>query len=401
MSEQNYWRIGVQMGLDQSFKRHYAIFGGIRDYAKERPQWRLVIDDWAARELPAKGAKLTPYQGIIGRLSANCGRRAKAAGVPMVNVHFNSKIRDVDSIFVDWKSCARLEVEHLMNRGFRRFGILYLKQDRFNALQAKVFRELTADASSEVTTLALDGSFHSSDKPVYSKWKRANKRIDEWMDTWCPPIGLTISDLDMARVVIEKCLLRGYRVPEDVAIIAGDNEEELCECADPSITSIEMPFEEMGYAAAERLDALMKLAYENAIDVDPEPVTKFIPPIHIVARHSTDFFAVDDELIRDALRYINMNHYRKIRISDIARELRVSRSKLISRFREKVGRTINSEIERLRIDRAQREIYGSSLSLEEISRRVGFTSKRSFNRTFKKLVGCTPREYRQQKLPSH
>jgi LacI family transcriptional regulator len=46
------------------------------------------------------------------------------------------------------------------------------------------------------------------------------------------------------------CRQQGWRVPHDVAIIAGMNEESLCEHPRPSLTSVELGYDRIGYEAA-------------------------------------------------------------------------------------------------------------------------------------------------------
>lgn len=48
----------------------------------------------------------------------------------------------------------------------------------------------------------------------------------------------------------------------------------------------------------------------------------------------------------------------------------------------------------IRIQNAEKLLLGSEMSVEEISGKLGFNSPSYFRRTFKKYVGKTPREYR-------
>ena len=77
------------------------------------------------------------------------------------------------------------------------------------------------------------------------------------MRDWQLPIGVSITDERAGRLVVQRCTRRGWRVPQDVAIVAGSNEEVLCENPRPSLTSIELGFDQIGYEAARLLDRLM------------------------------------------------------------------------------------------------------------------------------------------------
>ncbi len=57
--------------------------------------------------------------------------------------------------------------------------------------------------------------------------------------------------------MIEACNIADLKVPEEVAVIAVDNDELLCEMTSPSLSSITVNFEKIGFEAAALLDRLM------------------------------------------------------------------------------------------------------------------------------------------------
>ena len=65
---------------------------------------------------------------------------------------------------------------------------------------------------------------------------------------------------------------------------------------------------------------------------------------------------------------------------------------------EKFGETFYELLARLRVDEAKRllsEDAGNRFTVEDLADRVGYNSKSSLNRSFKRLTGCTPTEYRE------
>ncbi|MBI1373126.1 MAG: helix-turn-helix domain-containing protein [Phycisphaera sp.] len=406
-------RIAVMMDIDKPYKRHTETFTGIHKYAEERGGWRLIVDDWADRNLPARAGQASPYDGMIGRISKLGAERANRLGVPVVNVWLNSPAHDVPSVLFDTVACGRLRAEHLLARGFRNFGVLAHASDRSTLVQGEAFertvREAGCDNFSAVSLAEHEPTrmgIGELDLSEYQQWKRAMRDIDRWMDTWRLPIGLYLFEVAIARVLIEKCFDRGWRVPEDVAMVAGYNEEVQCEHPSPGITSLELPNERIGYEAARMLDELMNEAdkqkgrRKRSKPVAADPVKLLLPPVGIVARRSTDFFAVDDDLIRRALRYIDENLHRPLTIDMIADALEVSRRKLTGRFSEQMHHGIAAEIQRLRVERAKRELTATDQPIQQIARRAGFASARTFNDAFRAEVGCSPRAYRQQHAPT-
>ena len=71
------------------------------------------------------------------------------------------------------------------------------------------------------------------------------------------PVGVYAGHEVGGRLVVQAAHRRGWRIPEDVAIVAGKNQETLCERPRPSLTSVEIGYDRIGYAAAKLLARLM------------------------------------------------------------------------------------------------------------------------------------------------
>jgi len=68
----------------------------------------------------------------------------------------------------------------------------------------------------------------------------------------------------------------------------------------------------------------------------------------------------------------------------------------LRRFRKATGEAPLEYVQRLRIEQAKRLLSGSSQSLEQITRSVGYEDVSSFRRLFKQLAGLSPTVYRQR-----
>lgn len=69
---------------------------------------------------------------------------------------------------------------------------------------------------------------------------------------------------------------------------------------------------------------------------------------------------------------------------------------LASEFRRRFGSTVGEYVRRLRIEYACREISAcSEAPLAQIALTAGFSSQSHFSKTFKRLTGMTPLEYRR------
>ena len=82
-------------------------------------------------------------------------------------------------------------------------------------------------------------------------------------------------------------------------------------------------------------------------------------------------------------------------VGDLASAAGMSRSAFALRFKEVVGETPLDYLTRWRVYRATVLLREGDRKLSEIAKAVGYDSDASFNKTFKRIVGITPGEYRR------
>ncbi|MBD5129164.1 MAG: AraC family transcriptional regulator [Ruminococcaceae bacterium] len=102
------------------------------------------------------------------------------------------------------------------------------------------------------------------------------------------------------------------------------------------------------------------------------------------------------EVIRPALEYIAENYGDNITIDKLAETVHLSKSYFMSRFRQAAGVSAVEYITQYRIRAACSVLTESSKTVSEISFECGFRNLSNFNRAFKRLMGCTPNEYRKK-----
>lgn len=99
--------------------------------------------------------------------------------------------------------------------------------------------------------------------------------------------------------------------------------------------------------------------------------------------------------IDQVLAYIERNLTRTISRDDLARQAAFAPSYFSALFREATGTTIPEYINARRVHRAQELLRQPQTRVSSVCYAVGFRDLSNFNRVFKRLVGQTPREYRQ------
>jgi len=98
--------------------------------------------------------------------------------------------------------------------------------------------------------------------------------------------------------------------------------------------------------------------------------------------------------IRPALEYIEAHYDEPIALAEIARAAHLSVSRLAHLFKEQMGATLIDYVTGVRIERAKELLLSTDLSCTEICFEAGYSHQSYFTRTFKALVGMTPRQFR-------
>jgi LacI family transcriptional regulator len=399
-------RVGIALDIQLLFKHHTEVFAGVQHYADEAG-WTTVIDNWPEETLDRGKRGKPAYDGIIARVTPErmpLVEMAAATGVPVVNVMCGSPaFARLPGVFPDYAGVGRMQAEHLLGRGVRNFAFVGIQRRRPDELQRGGFKAAVEAGGHEVSEFDLPDSW-DDDRELF---RQTRTRILAWMNTWKTPVGLASSTDDVVRYVAQLCHDRGWRVPQDVALIGNRNEEHLCEKPRPALSSVEIGFDRIGCEAARLLDLLMSRAKPRGgrgrksagASDQSAPEHVILPPVGIVARDSTDSFATDDPLVAEAQAFIAEHCHTPIDVNHVALAIMVSTKTLQNHFARSLGTGVGQEIRRARVERAKRELAGSDISIDEVAKRAGFTSNARLCEVFRRDVGMSPREYRRVRKP--
>src|SRR5262249_12740314 len=89
-------------------------------------------------------------------------------------------------------------------------------------------------------------------------WGREQKRLARWLPPLPRPARIFASHAQRARHVLAAPRLAGLGVPDELAVVGVDNDETFCELSTPSISSIALDTDAIGYQGADMLDRLMR-----------------------------------------------------------------------------------------------------------------------------------------------
>lgn len=105
----------------------------------------------------------------------------------------------------------------------------------------------------------------------------------------------------------------------------------------------------------------------------------------------------ENRVIETVKAYIVQHYTEELELNRLAEEVYLTPSYLSKLFKTETGETITDFLISVRIDRAKDMLRDrSALKTYEIGEKVGYVDPAYFNKVFKKVVGCTPKEYRDR-----
>jgi AraC-like DNA-binding protein len=84
-------------------------------------------------------------------------------------------------------------------------------------------------------------------------------------------------------------------------------------------------------------------------------------------------------------------------LEELASKFHYSRANINNLFKKYTGTTIRQYTKKLRLQKAERLLQDSRLSVEEVSMEVGYNDISYFIEQFKTCYGMTPLQYRKSK----
>ena len=110
--------------------------------------------------------------------------------------------------------------------------------------------------------------------------------------------------------------------------------------------------------------------------------------------------AIEIELdisLQKAVSYIEKNICGELSVQSICQSCHISKNTLYKQFKEVYGCTVNEYILDKKVEIAKSRLLGTKKTVSEIGMEIGIYDAAQFSRTFKKITGLSPTEYRNLK----
>ena len=252
----------------------------------------------------------------------------------------------------------------------------------------------------------------------------------------------------IARRLADASSAAGLRIPQDLTLLGTDNNPDWCEGASPTLSSIQLDFERMGYLAASLLAARMTdhaargmtdratrrmmtaacaanddalLANDRIPPLSPKAVrhcasgasslppsaassladggdgtaVATIGPLLAVRRESTRGHGRREPLILAAVEIIRREACDGLTVAALAARLPGSRRLLDLRFREAMGHSVHEEILQVRLERVFDLLRRPGTPIGAIADLSGF-ALHQLDKVFRTRFGCSLRDWRKR-----
>ncbi len=355
---------------------------GVFRYARvNKKPWRI-----ARHSSGWHGSHFLEWTGVDGVIAVFSSEKDIATiqqpiKFPVVNTHADHLIPPFPQVDADNYQAGKMAAEYFLQKKFRSFSCL---ERPYSTKRCLGFRETLCKLGFEPRPFSLNGCtwIYESAQAVIREMARALRQMPSPVALYC--------EYDQLALQISAYLQdHGFHIPKDVAVLGTQNDDLICESILPNISSVKLPYEEVGYEAARILDLLMRNRKPPA-----KPI--LLEPVSVVERQSSDILAVPDENIQKAILYIRENASHPLKVGDIAKAAGLSLRVLQDHFRKSLGYTPQNEIRRVRIARAKELLLDTDLNLDEIAEQVTFSDQCYLIRVFRAATGLTPGNYRKQ-----
>lgn len=382
-------RIRVAICVDSSGSHGRGVLRGIAEYANTYRSWSVVLDAHTHATGHSAHGWLRKWRGdgiLIYTQNPLLPRRLRRCGIPAVELYSHPLDVGLPQAGNDNEKIGRLAAEHLIERQLTHFAFCGYSGELWCQCRSDGFTAAAREAGT------VHGSFLGPHFPSsLAESARNQRRLSQWVRRLPKPIGIMACSDRLAQRLLDACQEADAAVPEEVAVIGVNNDEEICLLSHPPLTSVQDNPRQIGYQAAALLDQLMsgRLRANEA-----KPI--LVPPLGVAARRSTDVTATTDRLVAGAARRIYERACQGLTVKELLQELSVSRNAFYRRFQNALGRSPHEQILHVRFEHVKSLLLKTELSLEKIAELTGFEYPEYLSVAFRREFGIPPGAFRRQ-----
>jgi AraC-like DNA-binding protein len=101
-------------------------------------------------------------------------------------------------------------------------------------------------------------------------------------------------------------------------------------------------------------------------------------------------------VLRKPVEQMRLHYFKALRVSDLAALAGMSPAHFSRLFRASFGTSPIDWLRRERINQAKRRLVEGDAQIQEVAEQVGYRDRFFFSKDFRRMVGMTPKEYRER-----
>ncbi len=248
---------------------------------------------------------------------------------------------------------------------------------RWSRQRVRAFRAIVRASGSKCFSFSSRGC--SGD----GAWDGFVARLAPWLAK-LPEHCAVFAVSDQVAVQVTRAAHAAVRhIPRNLTLVSVDNFKELCESADPPISSIQLDFERAGFLAARALGEKVPRGILRHRGPAPQAGPILIDPLLVVRRKSTSGHGRHEKFIADAVEIIRREACAGLTVQQLLERFPHSRRNFERRFREARGHSVLDEILSVRLEAATSLLAQTDTAIGAIPDMCGFQSYRSLDFHFR------------------
>ena len=374
----------VALLIETSNRYGRDLLYGVRDWMRENDRWAVRFTEQARRAPLPAWLQDWRGDGIIARVdSPQIAAALQRTRLPVIDVSAERFASEFPRVSIDNEAVARLAAGDLAQKGFSHFGFCGDARFLWSAERGEAFAQALAAAGRPCAIFAPRPRGAASEPGSDAE----NRAIAAWLAALPKPVAVFACYDGRAQQVLEACQTLALSVPDEVAVLGVDNDEVLCELCNPPLSSVQPNARRTGYEAAAMLARMMRGGRAAAR-------TRYVEPVRVVERQSTDVVSVADPKVAAALRFIRLHAVEGINVKDVLAAVPVSRTLLERKFKALLGHSPHRQIVQQKIERAKHLLVESEVSIRVVAELVGFDNPSYLSVAFRREVGESPHAFR-------
>ena len=389
--------------LDNGFVQTMKLTG-IRRYAAAR-RWEVMAIS-KSQSIPARISALLEKYRPIGCVVEFFGgdrpflKPSLFESVPIVYLDMPGGLQTYladRAVAVDEDAVARSALRELSAVRPASFAVVeYQKPLSWSVTRAEAFRALATAEGRPCSVFAA----RRGETPE----TRAT-RLSQWLSALPRPCGVFAVNDEIASQVSAACRAVRLHIPKDISLIGVDNNLEICETSEPTLSSIQIDFERMGYVAAKLLAETIRGRAASSLPTSAAPsladggegrAVASVGPLMVLRRKSTSGRGRHEPRILKAVEMIRAEACDGLTAAKLAARFDCSRRLFNMRFREATGHSVLDEILHVRLEKAFTLLAKTDTPIGAIPDFCGFRSYWALDFLFRTRFGMSMREWRRR-----